>query len=238
MTVRSWHALCCRIASGLAISACAHAQFAVIDATSVAQLVRQSASLAQQLATERAQLLQLQAQFASLSGSRGMQGLLAGTVRNYLPSDGAALQALMEGRSGSPGTLSRLFAQRLQGTGLLSDAQLAMLPAANRSGLQTARSSLAMREAVADEALANASQRFASLQQLIGALGAAADPKSVLDLQARIQAEQSMLLNEQTKLQTLFQAEAARESVQVQRSEEAAIAAQGRFETRFEPVPR
>jgi type IV secretion system protein VirB5 len=85
--------------------------------------------------------------------------------------------------------------------------------------------------------LANSSGRFASLQTLINEIGSAGDQKSILDLQARINAELGMLQNEQTKLQMLNQATLAQESILSQQAQEIAIQGHGRFETRFQPVP-
>ena len=57
-----------------------------------------------------------------------------------------------------------------------------------------------MLQVTSRQALQVSSERFASLQQLIDAIPTATDPKAILDLQARIAAEQAMLQNEQTKL--------------------------------------
>ena len=46
------------------------------------------------------------------------------------------------------------------------------------------------------------------MQTLINAIPSATDQKGILDLQARIQAEQGMLQTDQTKLHVLYQADA------------------------------
>ena len=75
-----------------------------------------------------------------------------------------------------------------------------------------ARQSVALRQALAQEALANSSNRFAAIQSLIAAISTAhAIRKAILDLQARISAELGMLQNEQTKLQVLSQASEAQD---------------------------
>ena len=76
-------------------------------------------------------------------------------------------------------------------------------------------------------ALANSSDRFTSLQQLISAIGSATDEKASLDLTARITAEQAMEQNEQTKLQVLYQVAQAQEWSRAQQVRERAIADQG-----------
>src|SRR5439155_19220550 len=63
----------------------AHAQCAVVDVGAIAQLVRQVATLQQQLANAEQQLGQAREQYSSMTGGRGMQNLLGGLNRNYLP---------------------------------------------------------------------------------------------------------------------------------------------------------
>ncbi len=216
----------------------AHAQFAVIDAASVAQLVQQTQNLAQQLATTRAQLLQLQTQYQSMTGNRGMQSLLAGTVRNYLPTQWTQVSAMLAGGTGGYASLSQLYQGNLRSNAVLTAPQLAALPPAASAQVALDRQPAALLQALAQDALANSSARFAAIQQLIDTLPVARDQKGVLDLQARISAEQGMLQNEQTKLQVLFTAALGQEWVARQLDLEQTIAGQGQFASRFEPTPR
>jgi type IV secretion system protein VirB5 len=94
-----------------------------------------------------------------------------------------------------------------------------------------------LQQALAQEALANASGRFSSIQSLIAAISTASDQKAILDLQARIGAELGMLQNEQNKLQILHQATQAQDAVNRQQEREQIIAGHGRFESRFQPAP-
>jgi len=68
-----------------ALSRPAHAQWAVVDVGAIAQLVRQVATLQQQLQNAEQQLGQAREQYSSMTGGRGMQNLLTGVNRNYLP---------------------------------------------------------------------------------------------------------------------------------------------------------
>ena len=70
----------------------AHAQFAVIDVASLTQLVSQVQTLEQQLATARGQLTQAQASYQSMTGSRGMEQLLAAPCATICRPTGAAAQ--------------------------------------------------------------------------------------------------------------------------------------------------
>jgi type IV secretion system protein VirB5 len=215
----------------------AQAQFAVIDAASIAQLVQQAQTLAQQLESARAQLLQAQAQYQAMTGTRGMQTLLSGSVRNYLPTDAAQLSSVLQGGgAGGYGALAAALQSNLSANAVLSPAQLAALGADQRSQIDASRQSVALLQALTQGALANSSARFAAIQQLIDAIPTAQDQKGILDLQARIAAEEGMLQNEQTKLQVLYQTVLAQQSATQERAREQALAGQGRFATRFEPV--
>lgn len=221
------------------IAPTAHAQFAVIDIASVTQLVSEVQQLQQQVATARSQLSQAQAEFQAMTGNRGMQSLLAGTVRNYLPPDWATLQGVLQG-TGSGGAYPALVADLTRAVNLnaaLTPQQLAALPAVAGQTLQAGRQSSALLQSLAHEALANSSQRFASLQQLIDTIGSATDQKSILELEARIAAEGGMLQNERTKLDDLYQSAQAEQWVNAQRTRELIVAGHGQFVGRFQPQP-
>jgi type IV secretion system protein VirB5 len=215
----------------------AHAQFAVIDVSSLAQLLQQAQILNQTLTTARGQLAQAQQEFASITGSRGMQNLLSGTVRNYLPSNMADLtSALATVNSGYSG-LSAAIQAAVQANAVLTAQQLAAMPASQQARISAWRSTVALLQAVTSSALSNSSSRFAAIQQLISTIGSASDQKAVLDLQARIAAEAGMLQNEQTKLQSLYQVVQAQQWGNTQQDRESVISGHGQFTQRFEPVP-
>ena len=79
----------------------ARAQFAVIDVAAIGQLVQEVQQLKQQVQTAEAQLSQAQSEYAAITGGRGMQNLLAGIPRNYLPMNWAQLAQVLSGASGS-----------------------------------------------------------------------------------------------------------------------------------------
>ena len=209
----------------------AHAQFAVIDVASITQLIKEYQTLEQELATAKSQLSQAQSEYAAITGSRGMQNLLSGTVRNYLPGSWAQLSAVMSGSSGSFPALAGDVTALVSANAVLTPAQVARLSPSEQSELAAARQSAALLAATSHAALTNSSDRFASLQQLIGALGGASDQKAALDLTARITAEQGMLQNESTKLQVLYQVAQSQEWARAQRIRERAVADQGSLRT-------
>ena len=107
---------------------------------------------------------------------------------------------------------------------VLTPAQVAALSPAEQQQLSAARGNAALLQAASQQAYATTSSRFASVQQLINAIGSATDQKGILDLQARIQAEQGMMQNESTKLTVLYQAAQAQEWARRQSAREQAVA--------------
>lgn len=215
----------------------ANAQWAVIDVQALVQLMQQVQTLNQTLNTARGQLAQAQQEFQSITGSRGMQTLLSGTVRNYLPSNVSDLASALAQVNAGYSNLSAAVQSALKANAILTPQQLALLPPDLQARISAWRSTAALLQGITSSALTNASGRFAAIQQLITAIGAAPDQKSILELQARINAESGMLQNEQTKLQSLYQVAQAQQWVNEQQDREAALAAQGQFSSRFEPVP-
>jgi type IV secretion system protein VirB5 len=214
----------------------AHAQWAVVDAPAIFQLVQEVATMEQQLQTARNQLTQAQQALQTTTGGRGMESLLSGTPRNYLPSTLSQLNGAAQGGAGFA-ALSSDVRNAVSTNAVLSPQQLATLSSADQQQIATARQSAALQQALAQEALANASGRFAALQSLVAAISSAGDQKAILDLQARISAELGMLQNEQTKLQILHQATDAQDAVNRQREREYVVAGHGQFSSRFQPTP-
>jgi type IV secretion system protein VirB5 len=223
----------CLIVSFAAVPA-AWAQWAVVDAPAIVQLIQEVQTTAQQLQTAKDQLLQARQALQTMTGDRGMEQLLGGTVRNYLPSDWAQLTAALQG---SAGQLSADVQSLISANAVLTPQRLATLSPGTQQLIQGARQWSAMRQALSHQALSNASSRFASLQSLIAAISSASDQKGILDLQARISAELGMLQNEQTKLQILNQSAQAQDASLRQQAWEQLIDGHGRFAARFQPIP-
>ena len=202
----------------------AQAQWAVVDVGAIAQLIKEVATLEQQLQTAENQLTQAQQAYQSMTGSRGMQNLLSGTVRNYLPPDWPTVVSAVNGRGGPYGALSASIQSNVTANAILTPAELAVMSPTQQSYLTSQRSNIALLQALTQQALSATSNRFGGLQTLISTIGGANDPKAVADLQARIQAEQSMLVTDQSKLATLYQAAQAQQAALEVRLREQAIA--------------
>jgi type IV secretion system protein VirB5 len=220
----------------MAAAPSARAQWAVIDVGSIAQLIQEVETLRQQLQVAQDQLQQAKQTLQSTTGDRGMELLLGGTTRNYLPTNWSQLVSASQGIGAYPGLASGVRGA-INSNAVLSPTQLAALSSTDQQQIVAARQAVALQQTLAQDALANASSRFAAIQSLIAAISTAHDQKAILDLQARISAELGMLQNEQTKLQVLAQATQAQQSANAQREREFAISGQGQFTSRFQPTP-
>ena len=227
----------CFLAICLLAAPGARAQFAVIDIGAITQLISEVQILEEQLTTAREHLAQARTEYDSITGGRGMERLLAGVQRNYLPASWADLQRVMQGGGGLYGALGGAVTATVAQNSILPDSSLALLPPDVVTKIQTARRLTALQQNLTRQALTTSSERFASLQQLIQAIGSAADQKAVLDLQARIGSEVSMLQNEQSKLMTLYQLVQAEEYANREQMREQAALGHGQFAHRLQPVP-
>jgi type IV secretion system protein VirB5 len=200
------------------------AQMAVVDVRAIGQMAQQIRVLQDQLLTARNQLTQAQAQFAALTGPRGMERVLDGVSRNYLPPDWVAFEATLRGVQSTYAQLTAQIGTVIDNNAVLTPEQTAHFVPDQREQLEAARQSAALLQVTSRQALQVSSQRFDALQSLIDAIPSATDSKAALDLQARIAAEQVMLQNEQTKLMVLYQAVEAEERAREQRARELAVA--------------
>lgn len=194
----------------------ADAQFAVIDVGAITQLVLEVQQLEQALQIAQSTLTQAQQAYAAITGGRGMELLLGGIIRNYLPRDWATLLS-------GAGALGADVAATIERNAIMTPDTLANFSPAELAVVKARRNAVALNEALARQELQNVSDRFDAIQQLINAIPRAEDEKAVLDLQARIQAEQGMLQNESSKLHVLYQAAQSQALTAQQRADEQAI---------------
>ena len=208
------------------LSPSAAAGIPVIDASGLAQQVQQVASWAKQYTQMQQQFNQLQSTYNSLSGVRGMANLVNNpTLRNYLPSEYQAMlsnNGMPAGLSGSIASIrdsARIIGVRSTTLDTASDAAQAMQNMQNQNALN---------RAVGEEGYRQAASRFGSIQILLDKVNSAPDQKDILDLQARIQAEQVMLQNEQSKLQMMTYLSNIQRDISQQQAREISIkSAQG-----------
>lgn len=226
--------------AGLGVAAPAQAAMAVIDVAAIRQLVAQVNYWRQQITAMEQELNQLQQTHAALTGPRGMEALLATTdaERNYLPRDWGGVAQVLAGQSAQYTALAASVEAGVASRAVLEPGRLARMTEAERASIEESRRTSMGLAVMTREAYAQAGARFASLAQLVQAIGTASDAKAIADLQGRIAAEQAMLENEQAKLGVLAQMADAERQVREQQVRELAIAGHGTFETRLRPVLR
>jgi type IV secretion system protein VirB5 len=201
----------------------AQAQFAVIDVGAITQLIVQVRQLEAALAVAQSSLTQAQQAYSAITGGRGMQLLLTGINRNYLPGTWAQLVGAQNDAGGAYGALGSDVTATIRRNAILTPANTQNFSAAENAQLTARRGSVALQEALTRQELANVSQRFASIQTLINAIPTATDEKGILDLQTRIQVEQGMLQNENSKLHVLYEAAQSQAQTERARADEQAI---------------
>ena len=207
----------------------------VIDVAALTQLLQQMQYWLQQIQLMKNQLDQAQQAYRAVTGPRGMQNLLAGSLRNYLPPDWNQMIGVLNNASATYNGLAAQVQTAMNANAVLSTGQVAALSARDRQILVKGRQAAALVQVTSQAAYENTSQRFGAIQQLINAIGAAGDAKAIADLQGRISAEQAMLQNEQTKLQVLFQTAQAEQWAQQQRVREESLNAVGRYDAANHP---
>lgn len=206
-----------------AAAANAQATMIVYDPTSYAKLIEQARTALGQLEQLQTQVDQGRALLGSLNDASGLDALAAEldqpALRNVLP-DAAALSRGAQ-TFDALGDIGRRADAIRQGERLYTPApDDARGRDIDLAGARAARD-LAIGEAVVDAG----SRRLGGLQTLQGAIADAPTARGVLDLQARLAAEQAMIANDQMRLQALAMTQAAEERLQVQRERERAASA-------------
>jgi len=197
----------------------AHAQQVVYDPTSFAQMVKDARTAIEQLDSLKAQVQQGEELFASLNDLSNVNAIAERLglpeIRNPLP-DIATLRSAADGDLSALGELAeRADAIRRETRVYTPAAPSAAADALERSGARTARD-LAIGEAV-DR---SATDRLEGLETLRRALGTAPNARAVMDLNARLAAEQALIQNEQVRLQGLALTQAAEARLEDQRARE------------------
>ena len=225
MIRRFWRRAVCAAATGgavcllsLLLSMPAAAQIPVIDATGIAKQIEQIAELRNQLETAKTQLTQLQSLHGSLNKLTNMGDIAAllsnPAVRQALPKDFGQLEAALKGQgAGALGTRAETYRQENEVYARAGDDFYAA---------ETRRTQLATagQVSIAQQVYEAASKRMDGLDELRRQIGQSEDPKTTLDLQARIGSESAQLQNELLKMQALHMLQQAEVQTREQRARE------------------
>lgn len=179
----------------------------VVDVASIAEAVRMFQQLQQQHEMLTSQLNQLERDYDAMTGSRGLSSLINSEYDIDVASRVDVNSILQENNLKSSDEY-----------GLSGDAA---------ELLDSSNANAAMYSGVTHESLAQSQKRFNDLQGLIAKVDKSDDPKDVMDLQARIGAEQVFLQNELAKLQILQQQAEANKMLNEQQIQKMAIESAG-----------
>lgn len=212
-------AACAAILIG-ASGAGAQAAMIVHDPTSYAKILAQARTAIDQLNELKAQVRQAQDLFDSLNEASAVnaiaQALGLPELRNAVPQAIALSRSISElgevgERAGAIREAQRLFTPR---------AGDPIGEAIEADGMRAARD-LALAEALS----AAGAARLDGLEELRAAIEDAPNARAVLDLQARLAAEESLIANDQMRVDALVMAQAAEVRLSAQRERERAAAA-------------
>ncbi|MFD2190786.1 type IV secretion system protein [Pistricoccus aurantiacus] len=177
----------------------------VIDTSSLAQQILQVEHMLSQLERLQDQLETANKQLDSMSGSRGLAGVIDSAYDTAVNVDPNKVLSSAGIRSASEHSLSGDVAS-------LYD-----------SGNQNTATWLGQSQ----KSLVQAQERFSELSGLVAEVNSSPDQKDVLDLQARIGAEEVMLQNEMAKLTMLRSQAEANKSLHAQRVQQMRVESSG-----------
>jgi type IV secretion system protein VirB5 len=211
------------VIGALALAPPASAQMMVHDVASYGSLLRQATTALDQLKELQAQVAEakrLYDGFNTASGAGALASVLkAPELRAFVP-DIDTYVAAAKGDLAALGDLGR------RATSIRAEARLYTAPADDSPGQDLERQGdRAARDIAFGRAAAEAgAKRLEGLNQLLAALDTAPNARAVMDLQARIAAEQALGVNDQMRLQGLAMAQDGEARLQGQRDRERAAA--------------
>jgi type IV secretion system protein VirB5 len=179
----------------------AMAQIPVIDPAAIAKQIEQMVEMAKQLQTAKDQLAQAEKMFGSMNKLTNMGDIASilnrPEVRSALGSNFAGVQSALSGQGGG-GMAANADKYRAENEVYTRPGEDYYAQASRRS-----QSANAGQASVAQQAIEASNKRMEGLQELQRQIGQSEDPKTVMDLTARINAEMAQLQNETVRMQAL-----------------------------------
>jgi type IV secretion system protein VirB5 len=171
----------------------------VIDIANLIQTIQQVMNDITEISNQVEQISQLQTQVSSMNGAR-MLGTVADNplLRNYVPANAYSVVNAV-GNTGYSGLSTT--AKSLRDAGMLYNCM--DLKGAARTSCQAALAQPYQQKGLLQDAMAAASGRLSQINSLMGQINATNDQKSVLEMQARIGAENALLAHEMSQVQML-----------------------------------
>lgn len=204
MRVSTPYICICALLLLISMPGAARAQYPVYDVRNYYQLSAQLSQMTKEYQKQIEQLDQAIQQTSALTGTRGMGSLANGALeeelRRYLPNSWQETMDMI-GTSGAQGIYSDLYQAYEPVKGAVYIPADPDGPMARALDRRTDTTFAAM--AASEQAYDNISRRIAIYESLLGELNSTADLKASIDLQARIAAENGMILTELMRLKTI-----------------------------------
>jgi type IV secretion system protein VirB5 len=193
------------------------------NALQQASWMQQAKDMASQIMTLKNQYEQLKQQYQSMTGTRGMSGLLNNSTfqqaRRMLPPDAQQILGLANG--GSYGNLGGIIDNIKQDTSTLNTSNFTNPSGANQWNADLNR--VATNKALSQQVYDDANQRLNNLEAMLEQISTTEDPKAIAELQARIQVEQGLVQNDQARINALQMLAAAEQQISQMKAREVSI---------------
>ena len=178
----------------------AHAQgIPVIDIANLIQTIQQVLNDATKIENQVQQITALQNQLSSITGARNLGAVLnSPALQNYIPSEAYTVVNAVDA-SGYSGLSST--AKALRDAGMVYNCL--NLVGTQRTNCQATLAQPYQQKGLLQDAMRAASGRLAQISALMNQVNATSDQKAVLEIQARIGAENAMLTHEMSQIQML-----------------------------------
>jgi type IV secretion system protein VirB5 len=163
-----------------------------------AQMLKEYAMLADQLTQMKAQFIQMEKEYSSLTGSRNLGDILnSPEFKQYLPDDWQDIYSNIRnnGYDGLSGA-----AKALRDASKVFDSCSYINDATEKRICEAQSIQAAQDQTFANDAYKKSTGRVQQIESLMTEINRTSDPKAIAELSARIQAEQALIQNEQTKL--------------------------------------
>lgn len=171
----------------------------VVDVAHIAEAVKQYQEMVKQLEALQSQLDQAKQQYQSITGTRNLGGILSEDYTQSVPKNWQeTLNAMSNG-----GQIGQIAGSIAQQASQLDQTHFEAVAENIRESLRESLDGTANSQALNAQIYDNSGNRFARLKGLMDQINSATDLKSINDLQARIEIENGMLMNELIKLQSM-----------------------------------
>lgn len=185
---------------GLCATSNARAQgIPVIDIANLIQTIQQVINDITKIENQVQQITQLQNQLASISGMRNLGNVFDNLgLHNYVPAEVfTAINAVDNSGYGALTTTGKALRDAVMVYNCLDLAGPA------RTRCQSALAQPYQQKGLLQDAMTAAAGRLTQIQALMGQINATSDQKAILELQARLSAENAMLAHETSQIQML-----------------------------------